>query len=177
MFSFPPESLVWSSLMMSPSWSIKALLAFITSFPKRTSCSSHTSSVASYSGWKPSSFKSLFLWRRTLLYWTKEWTYTLSNWHNSMSIKRLRSEGPFLMIFKSSGEKNPTFTRPNSWLAFLIGMPSTAIPLVLFFFKCISMRQGTAPFLIWSLMWDSSSPNRIISLSFAPLWDLVVQHT
>ena len=68
------------------------------------------------------------------------------------------------------GEKNPlepavvqiledkkiTLTIPNSWLALRIGIPLTAIPLVRFFFRCISMRYGTPSFLTWSLIWDSS---------------------
>ena len=59
--------------------------------------------------------------------------YSLDNWQISLSRKRRRSAGPFLMIFRSSGEKNTIFTMPKSSDALRIGTPSMAIPLDLFF--------------------------------------------
>jgi len=57
-----------------------------------------------------------------------------------MSINRLRSLGPFLIMDKSSGEKNTTLMIPNNSEDRLIGIPLIATPLGLFFLRCMSSR-------------------------------------
>ena len=172
--SLLPDNLLCMSNIIVFNWSIKCLRLSTIIFPYSTNCISHIQSVSNKFWFKPTCFSKWFLWFSILLYFVKLCKYNLSNWHSSISIKRLLSPGPFFIMDKSSGEKKTIWASPISSEDFLIGIPSMAIPLDLLRFKCISILWVKPSLSIKSLTWASDLSIIINSLSLLPLWDFVV---
>ena len=78
-------------------------------------------------------------------------------------MNRLLSDGPFFMIFRSSGEKNTTLAMPNSSLALRMGTPLMAMPfrLVLFQMHVNAVRDIVLSYLQFNMGFILIEPDDI----------------
>ena len=112
--SFPPVSLSWIGFIIFPNSPMNFLLLFIISIPVVTSCSSHISRVSESLLSAYICLRRLFLCNNILLYFERLYKYIFSIWESSISMNLLLSAGPSFIILRSSGEKNISWTMPNT---------------------------------------------------------------